>query len=168
MPANSIPERNPVGDLFAGPILEHQQKRALATRADANAPVVASGVFTVRYGVRYLGKFYSIVPGMIVLDYGDILTGEEAWNFLLKRSNLYPRAEVFGYRSDGRDDMVYVRALDLAQPVEVLVYADTAATTPITLVTALIAEDTAEVAPRLREYLPRYETLEDWRAALNV
>ena len=64
----------------------------------------------VRYGVRFLGKPHlSVVPGLVAIDYGEMLIGEEAWIFLTKRSNLYPRAEVFGYRNDGHDDMITVK-----------------------------------------------------------
>lgn len=167
MPANSIPERNPIGDVFTGVVIQFHGKQALALAADSTVEVVANGEVVVRYAVPYLGKPYAIVPGMLVLDYGDILTGEDAWNFLLKRSNLYPRAEVFGYRDDGRDDVVYVRALDLAQPIRVLVYADANATTPIARPSALIAGDPANIPPYLLEYLPRYATLDDWKAAVN-
>jgi hypothetical protein len=52
--------------------------------------------------------------------------------------------------------------LDLAEPVDVYVYPDATATIPAAHPTALIAPPDAEIAPRLLEYLPRYDTLEDW------
>jgi hypothetical protein len=99
-----------------------------------------------------------------VLDYGEMLTGEAAWDFLIRRSNLYPRSEVAGYRNDGRDDMVFIRQLDLAQPVEVLAYANTLAVTPIARPGALIAADTANLPARLLDYLPCYATVAEWEA----
>jgi hypothetical protein len=163
MAGKAIPERQPIGDTFSGVVLQIGERQALALAAQPGAPVVASGNLIVRYAIRYLGKPHlSIVPGLVALDYGDMLTGEEAWNFLFKRSVLYPRADVLGYRNDGVDEMVVVKQLDLAEPVDVYVYPEATATTPSAHPTALIAPDDAEVAPRLREYLPRYDAIEDW------
>lgn len=167
MPGKPIPERKPIADGFTGVVLEAGQAQALALCPHEGVEISASGDFVVRYGVPLLGKPHlSIVPGLLALDYGDMLTGEEAWHFLLKRSNLYPRADVLGYRNDGVDAMVAVKALDLAQPVQVLVYTDESATVPIAHPTALVAQETAHIAPRLLEYLPRYDTVDRWLAAI--
>ncbi len=117
----------------------------------------------MRYGVQYLNKPHlSIVPGLLALDSGAMLTGEAAWRFLLERSNLYPRADVLGYRNDGEDAMVVVKALDLAAPVQVLVYADEGATTPLARVEALIAGEETKLPPRLLAHLRRYDSVETW------
>ncbi len=135
----------------------------LALQAEPGAEVVASGAFVLRYGIRYLGKpFLSIVPGLIALEYGEMLTGEDAWAFLLRQSNLHPRAEIFGYRNDGRDDMMLVRNLDLALTPEVLVYAELAATAPLARPQAVIAPTDANLPERLLQFLPRFEALADW------
>jgi hypothetical protein len=161
----AIPERQPIGDLFRGVVLQVGTAQALALAAQPGADVLSEGEFIVRYGIRFLGKSHlSIVPGLVVLDYGDILTGDEAWDFLLKRSNLYPRSEVVGYRNDGADDMVLIRNLDLAQPVQTLVYNGAASTTPIARPTALIAPDTSSLPPRLVDYLPVFPSVANWRA----
>jgi hypothetical protein len=102
------------------------------------------------------------VPGLVALDYGHMLTGEDAWNFLLKRSVVFPRADVLGYRNDGADDMIVVKQLDLAEPIDVYVYPGATATIPVAHPTSLIAPADAQVAPRLLEYLPRYDTIDDW------
>jgi len=160
-----IPERAPLGDPFTGVILG-ADRQVLALAAESSLPVVASGSFIVRYGVRYLGKLHlSIVPGLIALDTGDLLTGEEGWNFLLNRSTLHPRAEVFGYRNDGLDDAMFVKHLDLDAPIETLVYADASATVPMARPTALIGPDDLSLPPHLSAYLPRYPNLADWRAS---
>lgn len=166
MPATmpAIPERQPPGDTFSGAVIKVDETPLLALAPLADAALTASGDFVIRYGIRFVGKLHlSIVPGLVVLDYGDMLTGNEAWEFLLKRSHLHPRAEVFGYRNDGRDDMQLVRNLDMAVPVEVLVYADAAAVEPLARPAALIAPDEAEVPTRLLQYLPRYRGLAEWR-----
>jgi hypothetical protein len=168
--AKTIPERASLGDAFVGAALKLDSgQHALAHAVDvSDVEVVASGTFVVRYGIPFLGKPHiPIVPGLLVLDYGDIFTGEAAWDFLYKRSNLYPRAEVFGYRSDGRDDMIIVRSLDLALPVEVLVYPNDTATMPIAHPKAIIAASDADLAPRILKYLPRFKTVANWKASLT-
>jgi hypothetical protein len=167
MAAKPIPERNPVSDRFTGVVLQMGEDQVLAHAPLPGTQVILDGVLIVRYAVRYLGQPLSIVPGLVALDYGDMLTGEAAWTFLLKHSNLHPRADVLGYRSDGQDDMVVVKKLDLAQPVEVLVYADTQATIPLARPVALITADTANVPQRILDYLPRYDSIADWQAAIH-
>jgi hypothetical protein len=163
-----IPERRPVGDPFSGLVLDSVGRKVLAIAPQPNTQVLAAGNLVIRYAVRYLGKPHvSIVPGLVALDYGDMLTGEEAWDFLLHHSNLHPRADVLGYRNDGGDDMIVVKLLDLAQPVEVLVYNDEAATKPLAKVEALIAESSAGAPARLLANLPCYHTLADWKASLE-
>lgn len=154
-----IPAREPIGDLISGVLLQDGDRQALA-------PQTGAEVFVLRYAVQYLGKPHlAIVPGLIALDYGEMLIGEAAWEFLLKRSNLHPRADVVGYRNDGKDEMVTVKVLDLAQPISVLVYADADATQPVAQLSAIIAHDDAGIPARALEYLPRYNTLTDWQAA---
>jgi hypothetical protein len=167
VPQKPIPEREPIGDHFTGFILQSGDEHVLAVSEIPGTQVIAHGDFVIRFGVRYLGKLHvSVVPGLVVLDYGDFLTGEEAWTFLTEGSNLYPRSEVIGYRNDGGDEMIVIKALDLSVPPEVLVYPDESATTPIAKPTALIAPESAEVSPRVMEFLPRFATLEDWQAVL--
>lgn len=170
MPA--IPERAPIGDPFTGRVLLAPTGQHLLATDTTDVPAgvqpVHQGMFVVRYGVRYLGKPHlSLVPGLLALDYGDMLTGEEAWHFLLKKSNLHPRADVVGYRNDGADEMLSVKWLDLAIPVEPLVYADASATVPLAHPVALIApaEALPTLPPRLLEYLPHYGSLAAWQAA---
>jgi hypothetical protein len=162
-----IPERNPIGDLFTGFAIAVDGKEALAVNFQPKAEIIARGNFVVRYGLRYLGKpFLSVVPGLVALDYGDFLTGEEAWDFLLKGSNLYPRSEVIGYRNDGRDEMVVIKALDISLTPEVLIYADAAAITPIAKPTALITSSDADIPARLLKFLPCFANLTEWQSSL--
>lgn len=166
MSRNPIPERQPIGDPFTGAVIQAGNAQALALTVLDGVDVLYDGAMIIRYGVRFLGKPHlSVVPGLVVVDYGDMLTGEEAWRFLTRRSNLYPRAEVFGYRNDGRDEMMMVKNLDLALPAEVLVYADAAASTPIAKPKALIASDDAKnmLPPRLLENLPHFPSIAAWK-----
>ena len=165
--AKPIPAREPIGDAFNGAVVQLGILQALAPAPLAGADTLISGALVVRYGIRYLGKPHlSIVPGLVVIDYGDMLVGDEAWEFITRHSNQYPRAEVFGYRNDGRDEMMYVKNLDLVQPVEVLVYDSPTATAPAARPTALIAPADAAVPLRLLNYLPRYNSLADWQDSI--
>jgi hypothetical protein len=142
-----IPERIPIGDPFTGAVITARGVSLLAQQPPESAEILYSGAMIVRYGVRYLGKPHlSVVPGLVAIDYGDIVNGDAAWEFLLHRSNLYPRAE------------------DLALSPETLVYADAQATTPLARPVALIAASTEGLPPRLLEYLPRYASLQEWEA----
>ena len=168
MPRSTIPERQPIGDSLSAAVIRMGAAELMVTAVPAGTEAIYQGVMIVRYGVRYLGKPHlSVVPGLVALDYGDMLTAEDAWDFLFRHSNLHPRAEVFGYRNDGRDEMITVKNLDLALPVEVLVYENEKAVTPVARPTAIIADDAqrAAIAPRLLEYLPCFATVAAWQAA---
>jgi len=166
--AGTIPEQNPIGDSFTGSILQIGEAQVLSTVDSMLGQVVTTGTFIIRYGLRFLGKLHiSIVPGLVVLDRGEMMTGEEAWDFLLKHSNLYLRSEVVGYKNDGTDDMVLIRNLDMAIPPEVLAYAYTSSTKPIAKPTALIAPDTSGLSERLLSSLPHYASLAEWQAEMK-
>lgn len=156
-----------MSDPFTGFVLQVGDKQALAINPETGMDVLAQGNFVIRYGLRYLGKLHvSVVPGLVALDYGEFLTGEEAWDFLINGSNLYPRSEVLGYRNDGLDEMIVIKALDLSVPAEVLVYADANAILPIAKPTALIAPADTPLPARLLEFLPRFATLAEWQIVL--
>lgn len=165
MTKQQIPDRVPIGDTVTGTIGKFNQQYFLLIQSAEETSSIASGTFVVRYGIPYLGKpHYSIVPDLVVLDYGDMLVGEAAWEFLITQSNLYPRSDVIGYRNDGLDEMLVIKQLDFAVPFHVLVYENDTARKPLAQVTALIASENDEYPERLRAYLPRFDTLADWEA----
>lgn len=168
----AIPPRQPLNDPFAGALVSIEDAPLLAAEGvtlPKEALIIARGRLYIRYGVRYLGKPHlSIVPDLVVVDYGDMLNGEEAWQFILKRSNLYPRAEVFGYRSDGRDEMIPIKLLDLALPCHVFVYESVTATAPIGKAAALIIPRDTAINERLATAIPRFDTFAAWRSQAQV
>ncbi|MBK8136411.1 MAG: hypothetical protein IPK52_11320 [Chloroflexi bacterium] len=165
MPA--IPSRVPVGDPFPGMLSLLGGRFVLSASPLLGADIVAQGI-VLRYGARLLEKpFVSIVPGLIALERGEMMTGDAAWDFLLRRSNLYPRAEVYGFRDDGKDDMLTVKRLDLAIAPKVLAYTDASATVPLAEVVALIGEAAAFPA-RAAEYLPPVENAQAFLATLQA
>lgn len=168
MARNRIPDRDPIRDTFNGVLLLVDGVYLLSAQAVPGVNIAAEGELVLRYGVRFLEKHHrSIVPGLLALDYGDILTGERAWELIYKRGQRYPRADVIGYTDQGEDEMLPLKTLDIDVGPQVLAYADAEATKPFGEVAALIVPDDANVVPRLDEYLPRFTTLEAWRAAAN-
>jgi hypothetical protein len=161
MPA--IPPRAPIADSFGGALCRAGERYFLAVNPPSDAEIAAQGV-VLRYGARLLGKpFLSIVPGLIALERGEMMTGETAWEFLFRRSQLFPRAEVYGYLSDGKDHMLTVKWLDLALTPMVLAYADDSATAPLAEIAALVGR--ADAFPsRAAEYLPRFDMIEAFLA----
>jgi hypothetical protein len=166
LPGRTIPEQQPVSDVFTGAVLRVGEVYLLTPNPKQGEQVAVSGVFVVRYGVRFLGRPHlSLVPGLVALDYGDMLTGEEAWTFILRRSNLHPRSDVLGRRSDGEEDMVPVKQFDLSLPPDVLVYASPDAVLPVAHPVALIADSPEGLPARLIEYLPLYSSIAEWQMA---
>lgn len=164
MPQN-LPDRQPVEDTLSAVLVQLGEAVLLTQTAPPDVPILAEGDFIIRYAVPLLGKPHlAIVPDLIVMDYGDLLNGQAAWNFLLHRSHLHPRAEVFGFRNDGVDDMLTVKWLDLAQAVQVYAYAHAAAQLPIARLSALIAPPDAALPAQVLEYLTRYDSLDQWQA----
>jgi hypothetical protein len=156
---SAIPARAPYGEVFPGAVVRHHGRIILTANPAPERDVLARGV-VIRYGVRYLEKhFLSVVPGLIALERGELFTGEDALDFLVKRSNLYPRTEVYGYRSDGADEMKTVKWLDVAEPLMVLAYANDAATSPVAEVDGLSGPEDVFTA-RMLAALPRYESLD--------
>jgi len=171
MSAPRIPEREPIGDAFQGMVIKTNEHLLLAdTRIEAQEQVaiVHKGAFVVRYGIVYLGKpQYCIVPGLLALDYGAFLTGETAWEFLFNKSNLYPRADVLGYRNDGADDMIVVKELDLMYPIQLLVYASKNASKPLAQTRIVISQQPEELPARLAQYGDIHESIAAWQASLS-
>jgi len=126
--------------------------------------VIARGELILRYGITYLGKPHlSIVPHLVVADYGELLNGEEAWAFLMTNAHLYPRADVCGFLNDGTDEMVALKQLDFDYPLEVFVYRHVHDDRPLAKLSALIADDPVSYPERLLRHLPRFESLSAWR-----
>ena len=105
----------------------------------------------------------SIVPDLVVADYGELLNGEAAWEFLVNSGHLYPRADVCGFRNDGVDDMVAVKQLDIDYPFRVYAYRQLEDELPFAALSALIDADTASYPKRLLRHLPQFDSLSSWR-----
>ncbi|MEL6526818.1 MAG: hypothetical protein AAFQ07_14030 [Chloroflexota bacterium] len=167
MPAPRIPNLALIGDTIAGVVIAVDDHFLLTTEAIDGHDSVHHGTFTVRYGITYLGKPHkSLVPGLMALDYGAFKTGEEAWDFLLNKSNLYPRADVLGYDAQGEKQQVFVKELDLLYPFDVLVYGSEDEIAALCEVDAFIGVDDG-LTDRLKQNIRVFETVEKWREAIN-
>ncbi len=163
MPA--IPEPQLIGDEICGALLHADGGLVLAI---GGLPVAyptehiarPRGQLVIRYALAYLQREAWIVPGLFASEYGAILLGREAWNFALEHTNLHPRADIVGLRSDGRADQVMLRQLDFGRPVAVIAYETPSARLPLGNLVAFWADpDAPELPDLLVEHLPRLERL---------
>lgn len=168
MPAPRIPERQAIDDNFTGIVIDAGEHFLLSDETVEGYDSRHEGTFVLRYGVTFLGKPHmSIVPALLALDYGVFKTGEDAWDFLLHKSNLHPRADVLGHKNDGKDAQVYIKELDLMYPYDILVYTDDEATKPLCKVDAIITQKPDTVPERLAKYANIFPTIQDWQKALT-
>ena len=158
--------RQTVEDRFPGQILRVAGVTLLSSHNLSGAESLADGPLLLRYGLVCLETPQRcIVPELVVMEYGEQLSGEAAWDFLLNHSNLHPRAEVLGRRDDGLEDQLRVSRLDLAQPPRVLVWPwpTDSVSLPVANPLAAIAEETDALPDRVRQFLPVYTSLADLR-----
>lgn len=165
MPSPAIPERQPIHDRVTAALSQVGADVLLAAAAIPAGQTLLAGELLLRYGIPYLGRpFDSLVPDLVVADYGDMLVGEAAWTFLMERGHLHPRADVLGHRADGQDEMVVLKHLDPALPFDVFAYRQAADRQPLARVSALIAAEPTDFPARLLKHLPIYDSFDDWRA----
>ncbi len=158
-------QRLPISDSVRGLLTRLGGNWLLADHALVGGKLVAAGELIVRYGIRILSKpQLTIVPDLVVADRGEMLIGEAAWHFIIKRGHLFPRADVCGRFEDGADETVFLKQLDLALPFAVYAYSEAADIKPLARLDALIAHDASAFPERLLDHLPQYSLLADWRA----
>ena len=164
MKRKSEVQRQPISDQASGMVVEVDGHALLSAAELTVGEVIARGELILRYGITYLGKPHlSIVPNLVVADYGELLNGEEAWAFLMTSAHLYPRADVCGLLNDGSDEMVALKQLDFDYPFDVFAYQHSHDDLPLAKLSALIADDPVSYPQRLLKHLPRFENLSVWR-----
>ncbi len=163
MPVNPIPAREPINELLSGTVSRVDGSFFLSSSVLPQADLIVQGEIALRYGIPYLFKpQWSIVPDLVVLDYGETMTGELAWDFLMMNSHLYPRSDVLGWRNDGADEMVPLKQLDFDSPYDVFVYRAPEDREPVARLSALIENESDGFPERLLRHLPRFPSLDDW------
>lgn len=164
MKRKSEAPRQPLSECVSGVVTEIDGHALLSAKALPGGEAIARGDLILRYGITFLGKPHlSIVPQLVVADYGELLNGEEAWAFLMSSAHLYPRADVCGFLNDGEDDMVALKQLDFDHPFDVFVYRQLQDELPMLKLSALVAGEPAPFPERLTRQLPRFDSLSAWR-----
>ena len=121
-------------------------------------PLLVQGRFALRYAIPVLvPPGTAIIPGLFVSERGQTMTGRECWDYLQKRFQLHPRADVLGITPEGAPVQFWVRTLDFGAAVQVWAYSDPPEKVPIVQLTVIYASDVAYTAlPDLvKRYLPR-------------
>ncbi len=120
--------------------------------------IVGSGEYVIRYAIPLIvPSTQALLFGLFLSERGQSLTGREAWDYLQSRFQLHPRADVIGMDLTGKQQQLFVKALDFGVPVRVLAYADLAASLPVAELNALHTDDsTFDTLPDLlQRYLRR-------------
>ncbi|MYD11395.1 MAG: hypothetical protein F4X02_15295 [Chloroflexi bacterium] len=165
MAKRTLPERKPISDRLSALVTRLDDKALLSPASLGAGEVLARGDLILRYGVTFLGKpQLSIVPDLVVADYGELLVGEAMWQFLMKSAHRYPRADAFGLNRDGGEEMVALKQLDFDYPYDVFVYRQARDRKPLAKLSALIASKKAQYPHRLLAHLPRFDSVDAWRA----
>lgn len=165
MTDQSLPERQPISERVSAVVTRYEDSSLLSPDSLEAGEELAQGDLILRYGITYLGKpQLSIVPDLVVADYGEMLVGEAMWQFLMKSAHLYPRADACGLSKDGHEEMVLLKQLDFDYPYDVFVYRKDGDRRPLTRLSALIASGHTLFPQRLIAHLPRFDSLSAWRA----
>jgi len=165
MTKQKMPERQPISERVAAIVMRVDERALLSHKRLEVGEIMAQGDLTLRFGITYLGKpQLSIVPDLVVADYGEMLVGEAMWEFLMKSAHLYPRADACGFSQDGNEDMVLLKQLDFDHPYDVFVYLKDIDRKPLARLSALIASDRRHFPGRLLAHLPSFDSLDAWRA----
>jgi hypothetical protein len=153
-----IPPPEYIGETVSGAVYDlpggmtlliGQTPAALASRAP-----LLGGILTVRYGIPlYIPPTDVVIPGLFFSEKGAALIGREAWDYMQRRFQMHPRADVVGLRMNGAPAQVFLRELDWGAAVRVFVYDSAAAHAPTAELKALV---TGPEAPPLPDLLARY------------
>lgn len=154
-------DRHPIGDRLDGVLIRMGEALILCDSIPTSHPheLIGTGEWMIRYGIPYLGKPHiCVVPALVALDYGDLMNAEDAWQFLLNKSNLYPRGEVFGYRNDGEDEFIVIKKLDFSLPPIPLIYTMQDDIHPIGTLNRIIT--VRPLSERVMKYVTCFSTFE--------
>ncbi len=125
-----------------------------------NGKLRTSGLIVLRFCIPLLYESHlALNPAYLLGERGGELYGWKAWDFTFKRYEMYPRSELTGLRTDGVEDVLFLKTLDIAAPVRIFAYPSVAARVPLSCVTKLVVKDElVELPERLLEYLPPENT----------
>ncbi|MCP5098399.1 MAG: hypothetical protein GY943_22850 [Chloroflexi bacterium] len=73
----------------------------------------AANLLYLRYAFVTLGPEDHIFPSFILDDWGNEIRGVKLYNWVRDNGNEFPRAEIFGYETDGQETQLFTRELEL-------------------------------------------------------
>jgi hypothetical protein len=157
-----IPDPVYVTEKVAGHVIDLGTKKLLVIGAIpsdlANYPALISGEIVIRYGIgTFVPMGDAVIPGLFAAEYGGMLVGREAWDYIQKNFQMHPRADVVGILLNGQKTQKFLRELDFGIPVRVFVYRNESETIPLTELSNLYVgaqSETVELPELLRMYLP--------------
>ncbi len=155
-----IPPPEYIGETVSGAVYDLPGGMALLIgqppAALADHEPLLGGTVTVRYGIPMSTPPTDVVvPGLFVSEMGAALIGREAWDYMQRRFQMHPRADIIGLRMNGASAQVFLRELDWGAPVRVFVYDSAAARAPTAELKALVTGPEAPPPPELlAQYLP--------------
>ena len=154
-----IPEPEYIYEIIEGSVYELPDAITLVVgkpTADlaSYAPRIA-GTVVLRYGISLqTPASHTIIPGLFVSERGVALVGREAWDFMLAHFQLYPRADVVGFRvSNGAPLQVFLRELDFGTPIRIFAYESVDISLPPAEITQVRIGQSAQLPELLTKYI---------------
>jgi hypothetical protein len=83
----------------------------------------ASDLLYLRYALVTLGREEHIFPSFVMDDWGNEIRGIKLYSWIQDNGNEFPRAEIFGFESDGRETQLFARELELYAKLPCYVFA---------------------------------------------
>jgi hypothetical protein len=106
--------------------------------------VLHTGQMVVCYALPFLYERDSLLPQLVVDDFRRMHHGRVALEFMIRRGDAFPRADVVGRRvSTGQRADLFLKQLDLAAPLEAYVYSHLDALLPLARLDMVVQVDDA-------------------------
>jgi hypothetical protein len=150
-----IPEPEYIHEIIEGAVYTLPEATTLVagkpTPDLASYAPLMSGMLILRYGIALqTPASQTIIPGLFVSEKGVALVGRQAWDFMMGNFQLYPRADVVGFRvSNGAPLQVFLRELDFGVPVRIFAYESVDISLPPAEITQLRFGETVSELPEL-------------------
>jgi hypothetical protein len=118
------------------------------------------GPLVIRFGLSFnQPSAKALLPGLLVSERGAVIVGRAAWDFMFKKFQLFPRADVIGMTPQGKAEQVFLRELDFGAPVRMFAYPSVEDNQPIAELKWLIAPTEVSWPDLVIRYLPIHQVL---------
>ncbi|HEC21511.1 MAG TPA: hypothetical protein ENI95_01185 [Chloroflexi bacterium] len=142
-------------DMLQGVVLRFDALRGavlligpVSVGGDLTGEVLRRGDVVIGYGLAFLYEEDALLPRLVIDDFQREYRGREALDFMLRRGDAFPRADVFGRRvSTGTEEWLFLKQLDLAGPLRAFVYGSLEASRPLARLRAAIWLETGLADP---------------------